>query len=244
MSINNELLFKIKKLSVLFSDEVTRLRFSSPVSFVYNPLQYARDGYFKYLDIAAHSKKKVIFLGMNPGPWGMAQTGIPFGEINFAKEWLRINANIETPKLEHPKRKILGFDCKRSEVSGKRLWGFFKEKYKTPDAFFKNNFIANYCPLVFMEESGKNRTPDKLIKEERDVLYSLCDQYLLDITKILNPEWIIGIGAFSEKRIKTALSSVDIKIGKILHPSPANPLANRGWAEIAQKQLNELQVIV
>ena len=243
ISFSNIMLSKIKDLSIEFSKEVSRLSFSEPVEFVYNPLEYARKGYFRYLDLAIHNKKKVIFLGMNPGPWGMAQTGVPFGEINIINNWMKINTLIDKPENEHPKRQISGFDCKRSEVSGRRLWGFFKEQYKTPDMFFLDNFVANYCPLVFMENSGKNRTPDKLRKEEKNKLYKICDKHLFDIVRILKPEWLIGIGGFAEKRIKEALNGSDIKIGKILHPSPASPMANRGWAEIAKKQLNDLGIV-
>jgi len=233
---------KIKDLTVKFSEEVSRLSFTDPVTFVYNPLQYARESYFKYLDLSVSKKKKTVFLGMNPGPWGMAQTGIPFGEIDAVKNWMKIEAAVGKPEYEHPKREITGFSCRRSEVSGKRLWTFFKEKYRTPELFFKHNFVANYCPLVFMEKSGKNRTPDKLHREERERLFNICNHHLLEIVTTLNPDWVIGIGGFAEKRIKSALSSLDLKIGKILHPSPASPMANRGWAEIAEKQLSEFRI--
>lgn len=231
---------KIKELTIGFSEEINRLSFSFPVVFVYNPFEYARDSYFKYLDLSVRGKKKFVFLGMNPGPWGMAQTGVPFGEINTVRDWMEIEVAVGRPENEHPKRKISGFNCNRSEVSGRRLWGYFKEKYKTPDLFFKGNFVANYCPLVFMEESGRNRTPDKLKKDERNKLYKICDMHLLEIVKILDPEWVIGIGGFAEKRIISALDSLNIKTGKILHPSPASPMANRGWAEIAESQLEKM----
>lgn len=231
---------KLKELTVLFSKKIDKLSFSVPVSYVYNPLDYAREGFFKYLDIASKDKKKVIFLGMNPGPFGMAQTGVPFGEINFVKDWLNIKADIGKPLKEHPKRLIKGLDCKRSEVSGRRLWGFFKEKYLITEVFFKDNYIANYCPLVFMEESGRNRTPDKIKKNERDELYAICDKHLVDVINLLEPEWLIGIGGFAEKRLKKIFDKTNFKIGKILHPSPASPMANRGWAEMAKEQLVEL----
>lgn len=238
--MNKNILNKIKELSIEFSNEVGKLKFSEPVSFVYNPLEYARNGYFKYLDLSANCTKKVVFLGMNPGPWGMAQTGIPFGEVESAREWMKIETKIDKPQREHPKREISGFSCQRSEVSGRRLWGYFSERYKKPELFFKDYFVANYCPLVFMEESGRNRTPDKLMSSERVKLYKLCDNHLLDLINLFEPEWVIGIGGFAEKRLIVTLKGIDIKIGKILHPSPASPMANRGWAEIADKQLSEL----
>jgi single-strand selective monofunctional uracil DNA glycosylase len=172
----------------------------------------------------------VIFMGINPGPYGMTQTGVPFGEIAAVRDWLEIEAPVQHPPEEHPKRPVEGFACRRSEVSGRRLWGFFKAQYKTPQAFFKHHFVVNYCPLVFMEESGLNRTPDKLPAGERGALLAACDEHLREVAEILRIEWAIGIGGFAEKRLQETLAGMPIQIGRIPHPSPANPAANRDWA--------------
>jgi single-strand selective monofunctional uracil DNA glycosylase len=178
-----------------------------------------------------------VFLGMNPGPFGMAQTGVPFGEVAAARDWLGINAPIGKPAREHPKRPIDGLACTRSEVSGRRLWGLFSERFATPEKFFTNHFITNHCPLAFMEDTGRNRTPDKLPVAESGPLMDACDSHLRHVVQILEPEWLIAIGGFAEKRATEALSKMDVRIGKILHPSPASPAANRGWAEQATAQM-------
>src|SRR6185369_4193405 len=136
------------------------LRFGAPVTHVYNPLTYAWAAHREYLRRYGRGSKRVLFFGMNPGPFGMAQTGVPFGEVAAVRDWLKIDAPIGRPEVEHPKRPVHGFACKRSEVSGKRLWGLFAERFGTPEAFFAEHFVANYCPLVFCETSGCNRTPD------------------------------------------------------------------------------------
>jgi single-strand selective monofunctional uracil DNA glycosylase len=59
------------------------------------------------------------------------------------------------------------------------------------------------------------------------------------VVEILKPEWLIAVGGFAEKRAETALDGLKVRIGKILHPSPASPAANRGWSEQATKQMNE-----
>jgi single-strand selective monofunctional uracil DNA glycosylase len=182
-------------------------------------------------------------MGMNPGPFGMAQTGIPFGEIEHVRDWIGVSCPVNKPKKEHPKRLIEGFDCLRSEVSGRRLWGFFKEQFSSPEIFFKSHYVLNYCPLVFMETSGKNRTPDKLPIKESNALYDLCDEHLLSVVNILQIEWVIGVGVFAEDRAKFALKELpSLKFGRILHPSPASPAANKGWGEKALIQLNDLGV--
>jgi len=222
------------------NDELSQLTFSHPVKIIYNPLEYARRAHDQFIRQYGAGTKEAIFLGMNPGPYGMAQTGIPFGEVTHVRDWLRIKGPIDRPQVEHPKRPIQGFDCPRSEISGQRLWGFFKEKFVEPEAFFARFFVVNYCPLVFMEESGKNRTPDKLHAHEREALFAICDLALLRMVDRLQPDLIIGVGGFATHRAKAALVERHIPIETVLHPSPASPAANRGWAEAAEKQLTSL----
>ncbi|GBC61265.1 single-stranded DNA-binding protein [Desulfonema ishimotonii] len=222
--------------------ELSPLRFGPPVSHVYNPLEYARKSHDLYLHQYGKSPKTAVLMGMNPGPWGMAQTGVPFGEVGAVRDWLDIEAPVGTPAHMHPKRPIEGFACEKSEVSGRRLWGWAKERFVTPDRFFSQFFVANYCPLVFMEESGRNRTPDKLPKAEKKLLFAICDQALRETVEYLQPRYVVGVGVFAESRAKAALKGMDVIIGRITHPSPANPRANRGWAELAEKELGALGI--
>lgn len=218
------------------------MRFGEPVTHVYNPLVHAGRGHRRYLRRFGDGRKRVVFLGMNPGPYGMTQTGVPFGEIAAVRDWMRIEERIDRPRPEHPKRPVDGFACTRSEVSGARLWGAIANHWRRPEDFFRDHFIANYCPLVFMEDSGRNRTPDKLPSAERDPLYAACNDHLRRLVKILEPEWIIGVGAFAETRAREVLGDLDLAFGRVLHPSPANPRANRDWAGEAERELQALGV--
>lgn len=220
------------------------LRFAEPVTHVYDPLAYAWAPHAAYIDRYGRGKKEVVLVGMNPGPWGMAQTGVPFGEIEHVRGWLEIEAPVDKPSPEHPKRPIEGFACGRSEVSGRRLWGLFAERFPSPDAFFERFFVANYCPLVFMEASGRNRTPDKLPAEERAALFERCDQALRSSVEALDPEWVIGVGGFAEGRARAALEGLDVRVGRVLHPSPASPAANRGWAAAAVSDFERLGIAI
>jgi single-strand selective monofunctional uracil DNA glycosylase len=220
--------------------DVAPLRFGGPVTHVYNPLEYASAPYTAYCKAYGGTRKRVVLLGMNPGPFGMAQTGVPFGEVTLVRDWLQIEAAVARPETEHPRRPIQGFRCERSEVSGQRLWGAIAEHFGSPRRFFARHFVANYCPLVFMEESGRNRTPDKLSPEERAPLFEACDRHLQRLVEILEPEWVIGVGAFAQNRAREALASSGVEIGTILHPSPANPRANRDWTGEVRTQLAAL----
>jgi single-strand selective monofunctional uracil DNA glycosylase len=218
---------------------VDRLRFAPPVSHVYNPLDYAWPAHAQYLERYGRGTKRALWLGMNPGPFGMAQTGVPFGEIAAVRDFLGVTATVGRPAHEHPKRPIEGFACQRSEVSGKRLWGFIAQRFGRAEAFFATHFVHNYCPLVFMDEGGRNLTPDKLPAAERDALYAPCDQALREVTKALGASVIVAVGHFAETRARVALGDA-ISVRRIPHPSPASPLANRGWAEAAAVALGDL----
>ena len=231
---------RLIRASRLLCERLDSIQFKEPVTHVYNPLRHAARGYHKYLRRFGDGPKRIIFLGMNPGPYGMTQTGVPFGEISSVRDWMGIEEKIDRPANEHPKRPVDGFACTRSEVSGARLWQAIADHWKKPDAFFQQHFIANFCPLVFMEESGRNRTPDKLPAGEREPLYEACNDHLRRLVSILEPEWVVGIGAFAEQRAREVLTDHEIEFGRILHPSPASPKANRGWAAAAAKDLEAL----
>lgn len=230
------------QLSRELSDGVDAMRFGPPVSHVYNPLAYAKAPHERYLTKFGGLGAQVLLVGMNPGPFGMAQTGVPFGEVSLVKNWLGVTGQVLRPADEHPKRKIVGFDCARSEVSGQRLWGWAQDRFGSPEAFFRRFFVTNYCPLVFMQDSSKNLTPDKLPARERSPLFERCDESLRGVVATLEVKQVIGIGKFAEKRALAALDGQPVRVGSILHPSPASPKANRGWAKQAEAELGELGV--
>jgi single-strand selective monofunctional uracil DNA glycosylase len=223
-------------------DAVNALHFAPPVAFTYNPLDYAWAPHALYLRRFGAPRKRVLFLGMNPGPFGMAQTGVPFGEVAAVRDWMRLDAPVARPAREHPKRPVLGLDCLRSEVSGKRLWGLFAARFGTAEKFFAEHFVVNYCPLAFLAESGANLTPDRLSAAETAPLFAACDAHLHAVVAALQPEWLLGVGDFAEKRLRALFEDSGRRLGKILHPSPASPAANRDWAGAATRQLQALSV--
>jgi single-strand selective monofunctional uracil DNA glycosylase len=232
------------------SSALAVLRFPPPIAHVYDPLTYAWAPYEQYITRFGQPPKRVVLLGMNPGPFGMVQTGVPFGEVAAVRDWMGIQAGIEKPRDEHGKRTVQGFDCPRSEVSGRRLWGWAALRFGTPARFFADWFVLNYCPLALMEASGRNFTPDKLPAALLAKVYDICDRHLAVALATLQPQWAIGVGGFAEKRIRAVLEgnlleselARRIRAGCILHPSPASPLANRGWAEAAERQMEEMGV--
>lgn len=217
--------------------EVDALSFAPPVAFTYNPLAYAFEAHRAYLERWGGGRPQALWLGMNPGPFGMAQSGVPFGDVGMARDFLGIEAPVGRPPREHPKRPVLGYACTRGEVSGRRLWGFVQQRFGTPAAFFRRFFVLNYCPLAFMEDSGRNRTPDQLPAAERALLFAACDRALQAAVEVLGVRAVIGVGGFAQQRAQAALAGRAVAVHVLPHPSPASPAANRGWAALAERAL-------
>ena len=237
MSVQSNLIDLYRKLAF----EIELPEFSAPVAFTYNPLIYAQIPLENYIKRYGSSKKRVLFFGMNPGPWGMGQTGVPFGDIASVRNWLGINGPVGKPAYEHPKRVVDGFDCTRGEVSGSRLWGLMKERFSSPESFFQDQFVTNYCPLLFFDAGVKNVTPDRLSPGDRHGVVEICDKYAARCIEILEPSWVIGIGKYVERRLYEVASSIPFQVNilGILHPSPASPLANRGWSQAVVEKLKQ-----
>lgn len=224
--------------------ELDSLKFPKPVAYVYNPLQYAWAPHCDYLERYGAKPRRVLFLGMNPGPFGMAQTGVPFGEVAAVRDWLGVRAEVGKPAREHPRKPVMGFECPRSEVSGRRLWGLFARRFRTAKEFFGGHFVHNYCPLMFLDggPTGRNLTPDRFNGRSADRMLALCDAHLRLLVEALRIEWAIGVGGFAEQRLREALGNHGPRVARILHPSPASPAANQDWAGQATAELKRLGV--
>ena len=208
------------------------LTFAPPVAFVYNPLVYAREPLERYLERWGSGTRELLFVGMNPGPFGMMQTGVPFGEVEMVRDWLGIEGKVARPPVEHPKRPVEGFACARREVSGARLWGWARSRFTTPERFFARAFVWNWCPLGFLDAGGRNLTPDKLPRAERLAIETVCDAALAEVAATLKVRWVVAVGAVAEAAVLRAIGERrdSALIARIPHPSPASPAANRGWA--------------
>ena len=211
------------------------LEFRTP-DHVYNPLGYAWPAQRDYLRRFGAGKGRVLLLGMNPGPWGMAQTGVPFGDVVMVRDWMGIEEPLQPPlPFQHGKYPIMGFDCHRREGSGSRLWGWAADRFGTAEAFFDRFFVWNYCPLLFIKD-GRNLTPEKLRREEAAPLVEACDAALGSLVEALGPAAVIGVGRYAQRRAAEVLGEA-VDVGYLPHPSPASPAANRGWTELAERAL-------
>lgn len=234
--------FEISKQLV---EELRGTEFDAPITHAYQPLEYAWKPYEEYLRrFGTDRPRQVLMVGMNPGPWGMAQVGVPFGAVELVRDWMGIEAEVGEPENVHPKRPVEGFECDRNEVSGSRLWGWARDRFGAAEKFFERFMVHNYCPLLVLDEGGKNRTPPRLRKAERQQVLPPCDRALRGMVDYYRPDWVVGIGNYAERRVRAALKDHDYDgvIGRVLHPSPASPKANRGWARQAEEELEQLGI--
>ncbi|XP_053825329.1 single-strand selective monofunctional uracil DNA glycosylase [Vidua macroura] len=216
-----------------------------PVALVYAPLEYAWEPHRRFVRRFLRAPTAVLFLGMNPGPFGMAQTGVPFGEAWHVREWLRVSGAVRRPPREHPKRPVLGLRCPRAEVSGARFWGLVRSLCPDPRAFFRHCFVHNLCPLLFLAASGRNVPPPELRAAERERLLAPCAAALAATVEALGVRLVVALGRVAELRARRALraAGLAVPVAWIPHPSPRNPRANRGWESEVRARLAELGVL-
>ena len=223
---------------------LTQLKLTTPsLGWVTHPLRYARAGHVAYMErFGGDTARRVLFVGMNPGPWGMAQTGVPFGDVVMVRDWMGLQAVIEQPEAPCPRRPVQGFALTRREGSGKRLWGWAASRFGQASSFFAQAFVWCYCPMLFLaSERARNITPDQLLKQDQAAIFGPCDVMLDALLEHLQPQVVVGIGRFAHGRaaqvIRARPAQRQPQLGLILHPSPANPQANQGWEQTIEAQL-------
>ena len=242
---------KLVEVTKRFSEEcsnqkVRLINENKNIEFAYNPLNYAWESHKTYLKNYGYLGATKIIMGMNPGH-GMGNTGIPFGCPEKVKNYLKIrDVKINKPKKIHPKRLVTGLECKKPEISGKRIWGLVEEIYGAPEKAFQNIFVLNHFPLWMFNSSGQNITPDKLSISSSKIIFEKCNRYLIDVVSILKIKRIICVGKYASRMAHKAVKNSDFQdliIDEIPHPSPANPLANKEkgalWKKIAREVIDD-----
>ena len=218
-------------------DLARRMESEGVADCVYNPLMYAWDIHEEFIRVSGGSGAKTILMGMNPGPHGMGQMGVPFAATSVVRDLLGISGiDVSKPAISHPKRPVNGLAHPKEEVSGTRLWGLLQDRYGGADQIFQNVFIVNHCPLMILHgPRGTNVTPNNVSGPAVRDLLERCDQHLMEVVMALGAEQVIGIGKYAEKRANLALGEMGIRVMTCWHPSPASPLANRNggkdWRE-------------
>lgn len=96
-----------------------------------------------------------------------------------------------------------------------------------------------------MSASGKNLTPPELPVAQRKSLLEHCHAALCQVVEALGISMVIGVGRVAEQQARRALSAagINVRVEGIMHPSPRNPQANKGWEAVVRAKLEELGVL-
>ena len=223
MTLSDQVISIYAKLS----EEMDLLIPDIPV-LAYNVLSYAGCNHEEYLRIAVRGEGRVVMLGMNPGPYGMTQTGVPFGAVSFVRSYLGITGDVGKPVNESSLCPVRGMAVSRDEASGRAVWTM-ASRYGSRDEFFSKCVVLNYCPLVFFDGRGRNLTPDKLPRGIRERIEARCSQALADIFDTLRPSSVIALGRYAEAKARMT----GISVHYFPHPSPLNPSSGRFWKDDA-----------
>ena len=152
--------------------------------------------------------------------------GHSFWAISAVKNYIGIAPHITQPAVLHPHRIITGMDTSREEPSGHLLWSTIASLFPRSADFFSRCFVLNYCPLAFFSATGKNITPDALIKQERLAIEQCCTDHLIAYIRAMNIQKILAIGRYAYEKSQNVLQLCPAisqnAIIYIPHPSPLN----------------------
>ncbi len=213
----------ILELSESLSSELEKVDWEF-AGIVCNPLVYAWENYAEYVRMSVSNSSIILFLGMNPGPYGMMQTGVPFGDINAVKNYLKISGTVLEPECNPPHKRVEGMKISRGEISGQKFWKM-ASTYGSPEEFFAVASVFSFCPLAFID-GRRNITPDELPVSDRKTIDRICGSSLSALLDILSPSRCIALGHYAEKRLLS--SGVDAPV-YFPHPSPRNPKSMEFW---------------
>ncbi|MBM3266846.1 MAG: single-stranded DNA-binding protein [Candidatus Sericytochromatia bacterium] len=215
------------------------------LAYAYNPLAYAWEVHEAYIRKfgALGGPGRTLLVGLNPGPWGMGQTGVPFGDPRIVRDWMGLSGTVQAPRDLHPARPVLGLASTRREESGTTLYGWGRERFGTAERFFGKFYIVGHCPLLLFDAEGRNVTPADFRKGTPlfDRLMSHCDGHLAAVVEAVAPARIVGLGRFATDRAERVARRLGYagEIACLTHPSPQTRgrWGPGGWGALADTAL-------
>jgi len=136
---------------------------------VWNPGLYGEPWHSRFRRCYPPAARPLVLFGLNPGPYGMAQTGIPFTDIRrlvsalpaLVAELRNAGKRLEVPGLAPVS--LPPYLSRTFEASSVRVYRFLERSWGDAERGWREVVAANPCPLLFIDtETGKNRTPADL----------------------------------------------------------------------------------
>ena len=168
--------------------------------------------------------REILFVGMNPGPFGMAQNGVPFGDTAMVRDWLGIEAPVERPRREHPKRPVLGLRMTRGEVSGARLWGWARGAFRDSGAILPARLRVELLPTFLHGGERAERHPRQAApRRARAPVRGLRRCTRRGRSPTSGPVIVVGIGAFAAWRAAPLAEAAGAGVRRRPPPEPREP---------------------
>jgi single-strand selective monofunctional uracil DNA glycosylase len=136
---------------------------------VLDPGRYGERWHHRFRRCYPVGPRPLLVFGLNPGPYGMAQTGVPFTDLKrlefhlprLWRELLAAREPVALPGLAPPS--LRPFLTRTFESSSVRVYKFLERAFGSAEQAFRRVAFVNPCPLLFIDRAtGENRTPADL----------------------------------------------------------------------------------
>ncbi len=216
---------------------------------IWNPGLYGETWHARFRRLYRPGQHPLVVFGLNPGPYGMAQTGIPFTDIrrlvsalpDLAAELRGRGERVEPPGLAPPG--LRPYLSRSFESSAVRVYRFLKKGWGGAERGWTEVVVANPCTLLFIDPAeGKNRTPADLARAARlrgsgrDQVRELVESFgrirircAVESIEALSPRGAILLGKDVQAALGPALRRIlgEARVIPWEHPARAVP---ESWA--------------
>ncbi|XP_037927861.1 single-strand selective monofunctional uracil DNA glycosylase-like [Teleopsis dalmanni] len=211
------------------------------ITHIYNPVEYAADLHCEYLRKYLDRPKRVVFLAVHPEQNGMAQTGVPFGNVSTVRDMMKLCGEVKQPNRLHPKHPVLGLNCHINEPSGVRFWGLMDKIAGSLDTFSEQCFVHTFCPLLFFNEYGRTIEPCVLPFEIKYPMRDLLVEALCKEMKLVQPEIIVVTGNYVYNGLqRSELYAKTLLVMTNPHPWVPN---NHNWVRRSERWLYQYDIV-
>ena len=195
---------------------------------VWNPQLYGLPLYRRFAaEHLPHARGGIVAFGLNPGKYGMAQTGIPFTDVTRAA---RVGIAIEPPGLAPASLRpfLKSYRVERSSAS---VYGLLDEAWGSPREGWRALWAVAPCGLLFLEKDGENVTPADARLARRDDVRELRLRVIRESIAAAKPRGVLLLGQDVARVAAEALAAEDVLV--VDHPVARGP-GRRGPAWWAQ----------
>jgi single-strand selective monofunctional uracil DNA glycosylase len=192
---------------------------------IWNPGLYAASWHALFRKEYPASAGCILVFGLNPGPYGMAQTGIPFTDLKRLREHLpRLAKGLERrgcslAGVGLAPRSLRPYLSRTFESSAVRVYRFLSRGWGSAEDGWRSVVVANPCSLLFMDAAGENRTPADLVgavsrrtgslvaaRRLRERCNALRRLAAREAVRVLSPRGVVLLGKDAQRAMQTGIA--------------------------------------